>query len=98
MGGEGQSILKHILGNNQASVENGLSQSAGLQPNQMGQILQILAPIVLGALSRQTRQQGLDIGGLAGLLQNTVSQEQQNTPQAFNIISSLMDRRRKHGR
>lgn len=91
--GEGSSILKHILGGLQPNVENAISQNAGIGGGQAGQILQILAPLVLKTLGNQTQSQGLDIGGLAGLLTNVVSNQQQQTaPQQNDIISQLLDR------
>lgn len=91
--GEGSSILKHILGGLQPNVENAISQNAGIGGGQAGQILQILAPLVLKTLGNQTQSQGLDIGGLAGLLTNVVSNQQQQTaPQQNDIISQLLDK------
>ncbi|MEZ5025373.1 MAG: DUF937 domain-containing protein [Chitinophagales bacterium] len=93
LGGEGSSILQHILGGIQPNVENAVSQNAGISGGQASQVLQILAPIVLKALGSQTQAQGLDIGGLAGLLSNVVgNQQQQAAPQQNNIISKLLDR------
>lgn len=91
--GEGSSILKHILGGLQPNVENAISQNAGIGGGQAGQILQILAPLVLKTLGNQSQSQGLDIGGLVGLLTNVVSNQQQQTaPQQNDIISQLLDR------
>ncbi len=91
--GEGSSILKHILGGLQPNVENAISQNAGIGGGQAGQILQILAPLVLKTLGNQSQSQGLDIGGLVGLLTNVVSNQQQQTaPQQNDIISQLLDK------
>lgn len=70
-----------------------MSQNAGIGGNQITQVLQILAPIVLNALGGQQKQQGFDIGGLAGLLTNAVSQQKkQQNPQAQDILSQLFDK------
>ncbi|MBK9330198.1 MAG: DUF937 domain-containing protein [Sphingobacteriales bacterium] len=92
LGGEGNSILKHILGGIQPNVENAISQNTGINGGQASQILQILAPILLKTLGSQTQSQGLDIGGLAGLLNNVVGNQQQQAPKQQDIISQLLDR------
>ena len=58
-GGAGQSILKHILGGKQRGAESAVSQASGLDPAMVGKILQMLAPLVMGALGRQKRESGL---------------------------------------
>jgi hypothetical protein len=54
----GSAILGHVLGGNRPRAEHALSQQAGLAPGQSGQLLAMLAPIVMGALGRQAGQQG----------------------------------------
>lgn len=92
LSGEGNSILKHILGGLQPNVENAVSQNSGIGTSQASQVLQILAPIVLKTLGGQTQSQGLDIAGLAGLLSNFVGNQQQTAPQQNDLISKLLDR------
>jgi hypothetical protein len=50
---DGDGILGHILGANQQRAEAGLGQATGLSGGQSGQLLKILAPIVLGFLATQ---------------------------------------------
>ena len=94
LGGEGASILKHILGGAEQNVTNAVSQNAGIGGGQASQILQILAPIVLNALGNQSQQQagGINIAGIAGLLNNIVGNQQQHAPQNQDLISKLLDR------
>jgi hypothetical protein len=89
--GNGLGILSHVLGGQQGQVTEGLSQSTGLDSNQIGQILQIAAPLVLGALGQQQRTQGLDASGLAGLLMGQQQQAQQAAPGLMGIVSNLLD-------
>ncbi|MFN0120124.1 MAG: DUF937 domain-containing protein [Blastocatellia bacterium] len=64
----GASILGHIFGGQQSAVEQGVSRASGLSSGQISQLLVMLAPLVMGALGRTQRQQGLGSGDLAGLL------------------------------
>jgi hypothetical protein len=66
--GSGQGILGHVFGNKLGAVQNGLSQTTGLDAGSAGNLLTMLAPIVMSALGRTNRQGGLDITSLSGLL------------------------------
>ena len=61
---DGASILGHILGGNQQRAEAGLGQATGLGAN-AGQLLQILAPIVMAFLAQRAQAGGMDAGGWA---------------------------------
>ncbi len=66
---DGAGILGHILGSKQPQVENALSSKSGMDAGTISQILQIAAPILLGYLGKQTRQQNVSSpDGLNGLL------------------------------
>lgn len=93
LGGDGASILKHILGGSEQNVANAVSQNAGIGGGQASQILQILAPIVLNTLGNQSQQGGgINIGNIAGILSNFVGNQQQQVPQQNDLISQLLDR------
>ena len=61
-------ILDHVLGGSQGRVAQDVSQQTGLPTGQVAQILMMLAPIVMGYLGQQKRQQGVGADGLGGLL------------------------------
>ena len=86
---DGAGILGHVLGNKQASVETALSQKSGIDAGSIGQILKVAAPLLMGYLGKQSRQNNVnDAGGLGSLLGNVMgSQSQQNQ----SLISSLLD-------
>ncbi len=66
---DGAGILGHVLGNKQPQVESALSQKAGLDAGSISQILKVAAPILLGFLGKQTRQQNVsNPDALSGLL------------------------------
>ncbi|BFP43003.1 DUF937 domain-containing protein [Flavobacteriaceae bacterium GF1] len=66
---DGAGILGHILGSKQPQVENALSTKSGLDAGSISQILRVAAPILLGFLGKQTRQQNVSSpDGLNGLL------------------------------
>jgi len=75
---DGAGILGHVFGGRQEVVQNGLGRVAGIDSGKAGTLLSMLAPLVMGALGRSTRERGLDPGGLAGML----GSEQQRAAQA----------------
>lgn len=93
LGGQGASILQHILGGAEQNVTNAVSQNSGIGSGQASQVLQILAPIVLNALGNQSQQTngGINVGGIAGILSNFVGNHQAQAPQNQSIITSLLD-------
>ena len=64
---DGTGILNHLFGNQTTNVANAISQSSGLDTNGSMKMLQMLAPIVLGALGQQKKENNLDAGGLNAL-------------------------------
>jgi hypothetical protein len=64
---DGTGILNHLFGNQTTNVANAISQSSGLDTNGSMKMLQMLAPVVLGALGQQKKENNLDAGGLNAL-------------------------------
>jgi hypothetical protein len=56
----------------------------------VAKLLPVLAPIVMGALGRQKRQQNLDVGGLAGMLGAERQQIEASSP-AAGLLGQLLD-------
>jgi hypothetical protein len=92
--GPGAGILRHVLGGQQAAVQQGIGQATGINPGQIGGLLEMLAPVVMGALGKTTRQEGAGAGGLLELLGQATGQMQQQQPQAFNLVNMLLDQNR----
>ncbi|MCB9260987.1 MAG: DUF937 domain-containing protein [Flavobacteriales bacterium] len=91
--GPGAGILKHVLGNNQTSVENGLSAKTGLSSGQIGNLLKIAAPLLMGYLGRQKRQAGsggFDISSVAGLLGGLASTSDKSTGLDLSDILNMV--------
>lgn len=90
----GAGILGHIFGNQQPTVAQGLAQNTGLDTEQIGQLLQIAAPLLMGALGQQQQQQGLDTNGLSTFLGNQQQIVQQSNPGVASLLKSLLDTNR----
>ncbi len=87
----GAGILGHIFGARQQNVANEISQQSGLNIGQVAQLLLMLAPIIMGALGKTQRQQGLDPQGLSNVLANEQQQLEQPQSSIMNIANQLLD-------
>ena len=69
-----------------------ISKMSGLGSDQAGGLMSMLAPVIMGSLGKAKRQQGLDIGGIASLLTNSVNrQHQSDSNPAMGLISQFLD-------
>ena len=64
---DGDGILGHVFGGQQQNVAQAVSTRSGLDMNTIMQLLPILAPIVMGMLGKQARNEGDGGGGLGDL-------------------------------
>lgn len=86
---DGAGILGHVFGGAQPKVESALSQKSGMDTGSIANILKIAAPIIMGFLGKQTRQNNVqDAGGMNNLLGGLLGgQPQQNQ----SLITTLLD-------
>jgi hypothetical protein len=90
--GPGTGILRHVLGERQQTVQAGLGQATGLDPQKAGQLLAMLAPLVMGALGRVKREKGLDTGSLSTLLSGEQQRLQETAPGVMGTLGRFLDR------
>lgn len=79
---DGGKILGHVLGNKQQGVEQVIGQKVGIDASSVGNILKVAAPILMGILGKQTKQNNVSnssgIGDLlGGMLGGNSAQKEQ---------------------
>jgi hypothetical protein len=89
--GPGAGILRHVLGGKQQTVQNGLSQATGLDAGKAGQLLMMLAPLVMGALGKAKREKQLDSNGLSTLLTGENERLKDSAPGVMGALSRFLD-------
>lgn len=89
--GTGKKILGHILGSKMSVVEKGLGKAAGLDSSSAGMVVSALAPVLLGAIGKQKKDQGLDASGLASFLTSEKESAFSIDPDSIGILGSLLD-------
>jgi hypothetical protein len=87
----GAGILNHVLGGQQQTVTKGLAQGTGLDSGQVGQLLQIAAPLIMGALGQKQQQQGFDTNGLSSFLGGQQQVAQKSNPDMMGVLNNLLD-------
>jgi hypothetical protein len=89
-GGAGASILGHVLGARQGSVQAGISNATGMDGASVARLLAMLAPIVMGALGRSRQQGGADFG-LSDVLSGAAANTRQAAPGGGSFIEQMLD-------
>ena len=87
---DGVAILGHIFGGSQQRAETGLGQATGLGAN-AGQLLQMLAPIVMSFLAQRMSSGGMSAGGLGEALGHESARVQQRGGLGGGLLGSLLD-------
>ncbi|MDA8016652.1 MAG: DUF937 domain-containing protein [Thermoanaerobaculia bacterium] len=88
----GQAILGHVLGGGQQnSAQQAIGRSTGMNGGQVGQLLALLAPIVMGFLGRQKRSQSLDGDGLSAILGSERRRIEEAHPGRGDLVSQILD-------
>jgi hypothetical protein len=89
-GGDGSKILGHVLGGRQGQVEQNVAQRSGLDLGVIMKLLPILAPLVMGYLSREKQDRQLDPGGLGRVLDSERQDTEERQP-GLGGLASILD-------
>ncbi len=87
--GIGAAILGHIFGARRGPVEQGVGKATGLDSRQVGQLLVMLAPIVMAVLGRMKQQKNLDASRLPEALDRSTKRMETDVPGAGGLASIL---------
>lgn len=87
---DGAKILGHVFGNRRPNVESNLANQSGLNIDVIMKLLPILAPLVMGYLSREKQDRGLDAGGLGSVLGQERQAAERRQP-GLGGLASILD-------
>lgn len=90
----GAGILGHVLGGQRPTVESNLAQATGMDPNAAGSLLEMVAPLVMGAVGREQQLNGLDANGLSQYLGQQTQQAEAANPDMMGSLTSMLDSNR----
>lgn len=87
---DGDKILGHVLGQKRRGVEQVIGQKSGLDAGSVANILKVAAPILMGVLGKQTRQNNVSsANGLGDLLGGLLGGSSAKQEQSF--LESILD-------
>ncbi|MCP3987776.1 MAG: DUF937 domain-containing protein [Actinomycetia bacterium] len=89
-GADGAKILGHVLGQRQPYVEKKVANSSGVNLELIMKLLPILAPLVMGYLSKEKKSKGLDSGSIGDVLRGEREQEEKRNP-GLGGLASILD-------
>jgi hypothetical protein len=87
---DGAGILGHILGNRQSGAVDMVSKMSGLDSSKTGDLMSMLAPVVMGMLGKAKRENNLDASGISDVLGGFAKQQQSSNP-AMSLITGFLD-------
>jgi hypothetical protein len=87
----GEGIIRHVLGDRQNTVVDMISKMSGIDKGNAGNLMTMLAPVVMGMLGKQKREQGLDIGGLSSLLNGELNQQRHSGNPTMQLVTRFLD-------
>ncbi len=87
---DGMKILGHVFGGRQQNVEQNLAGQSGLDLGMIMKLLPILAPLVMGYLSREKQDRQLDAGGIGAML-GQERQEAETRKPGLGGLAAILD-------
>jgi len=87
----GAGILGHVFGGEQSAIANNLAGATGMDQGSAGNLLETLAPLVMGAVGQAQQQNGLDANGLSNMLSTQQQEAQTNAPDVMGMLGSMLD-------
>ena len=90
----GAGILGHVFGPQQTTVQHNLAQATGLDQQKAAGVLELVAPLVMGAVGQTQRREDLDADGLSQYLDAQRQQTEQAAPDVMGALNSMLDSNR----
>ena len=86
---DGGGILGHILGGKREPVQQGIGRATGLDSQQVGRLLIMLAPLVMAYLGRRKRQTGAGPTEIGSQLRAERQQVEQRAPELGGLLGQI---------
>jgi hypothetical protein len=87
----GAGILGHVFGGDQPAIANNLAGATGMDQGSASNLLETLAPLVMGAVGQAQQQNGLDASGLSNMLSSQQQNAEANAPDVMGMLGSMLD-------
>lgn len=87
---DGSKILGHVLGSKTDATQQRIAAGSGLDVGSVAKLLPMLAPLVMGYLGKQKKEQNLGATDLAGALQNERNKTEEKAP-GLGGLAAILD-------
>jgi len=87
---DGSKILGHVLGNKTEATQQRIAGGSGLDMGSVAKLLPMLAPLVMGYLGKQKKEQGLGANDLASALQSERKDTEAKAP-GLGGLAAILD-------
>ena len=87
----GEAAVGKLFGDKAGSLVSMVAKLSGIGDASAKSMLSMIAPLVLGTISKLTREQGLDAAGISGLLADQKAVVAKNLPSQFSQTLGLAD-------
>lgn len=88
---DGGKILGHVFGGRQDNMASQLGKATGLGGKGAGDLMAMLAPMVMGALGKAKSQGNIGVSGLQDLLNQESKSIQKRQPKQMGLIEGMLD-------
>jgi hypothetical protein len=85
----GAGILEHVLGRKKEPVQQGIGRATGLNGQQVGRLLMMLAPLVMAYLGRRKRETGATASDIGTTLQQERQEVERRAPGLGGILGQI---------
>ncbi|HZO19442.1 MAG TPA: DUF937 domain-containing protein [Gemmatimonadaceae bacterium] len=85
----GAGILEHVLGPKKAPVQEGIGRATGLNNQQVGRLLMMLAPLVMAYLGRRKRETGATASDIGAQIQAERDAVTERAPNLGGILGQI---------
>lgn len=87
----GEKILGHVFHGKKDNMAQQLGRASGLGDKGAGDLMSMLAPMVMGALGKAKQQNGAGVSGLQDLLRQEQKTIQKRQPKQMGMIEGMLD-------
>ena len=86
----GAGILRHVLGGKQNGAIDMIAKMSGLDQSKTGNLMTMLAPLVMGALGKAKQERNLDTNGISDFLRSSVKSASTSRAE-MSIVEKFLD-------
>jgi hypothetical protein len=85
----GSDMVSNLLGGQMGTIQNAIAKKTGLPAAAVGQVLGMVAPMVMGQVSKMFTSQKMDSKGLTAFLGDQSKMAMQSSPDAADLFKQL---------